>query len=327
MNRQRFAQTKDVGIKLESITTRLHPKSSLEQRYRWLDELDYIFEASPQRYVTDKAKIAAAFFCIEANTRGQWTNYRKDNFSDNHEPTWEEFEKWTLEFIRGGRMTDVDIYESYYAAKQRPHQDPRSFHHYLQSIENHMDISEKQKALGFFAKLVEPLKRELKVLYQNELPQNREDMVSAAIRTWDSREMGNTNGNSNPRKRSNDDHLTNNGKRPKSENPRFVGSKTFPRDSRTNHYRNDRPSNQDGDRQNDERNHDHLTCYNCFEKGHVSTNCPNPKKDRNQRPPRNKPTAQVQEITQDDEDQGNYSESEETPRLRLSGRLWRFYPR
>ena len=168
---QRPTQVRDAGIKLESITTRLHPKSSLEQRHKWLDELRYIFESSPQRYATDKARIAAGFFCIHADTRGQWTNYRQDAFPDR-EPTWQEFKDWTLEFIRGGRMTEVDIFDSYQLATQRIGQDPRQFHHYLASIERHMDLSENHKALGYFSKLVVPPKKELKALYHNDLPHN-----------------------------------------------------------------------------------------------------------------------------------------------------------
>jgi hypothetical protein len=46
-----------------------------------------------------------------------------------------------------------------------------------------MDFTEKQRAQAYFAKLIQPLKKEIKALYQNELPDNRTDIVTTAIRT------------------------------------------------------------------------------------------------------------------------------------------------
>ena len=110
-------------------------------------------------------------------------------------------------------------------------------------------------------------------------------MVEAAIRTWDSREMGLSSPN-NPQKRRHRDDC-----------------------DRPIRGRGDRYRDPGRERQNNDNNQnlDHITCYNCYEKGHYSTTCTKPKRDN---PQSSQPTARVQEITQDDEDQENYSESE-----------------
>jgi hypothetical protein len=292
---------RDSEIKLDSISHRLHPGSSLEQRTQWLDELDYLFEASPQRYATDKNKIAAGFFCVEAYHRAQWTNHKKTHFVDI-QPTWSDFEDWSLEFIRGGRFTEADIAEKYHAARQRSDQDPRQFHNYLQSIENHMDFTEKQRAQAYFAKLIQPLKKEIKALYQNELPDNRTDMVTTAIRTWDSRDFGHQSNNTriqhNSRKRRRDDQPSHNQRNHPNKRPQpghETNNERSPNPNRIAIPRQQRGSSERKDLS-------HITCHKCHKKGHYANTCP----QRDNAPL----AAQINEITLEDSDQENFSESE-----------------
>jgi hypothetical protein len=293
---------RDSEIKLDSISHRLRPESSLEQRTQWLDELEYLFAASPQRYSIDTNKIVSAFFCIESHHRAQWTNYKKTHFATS-EPTWQDFEDWTLEFIRGGRFTEFDIAEKYYSARQRIGQDPRQFHTYLQSIENHMDFTEKQLAQAYFAKLLEPLRKEIKALYQNDLPENRTDMVSVAIRTWDSRDLGrqsnNTSTQHNLKKRHHDSQSSNTHR--SYDNKRHKPRHGEPTETPSNPNLINIPSSQRrGDP--DRRDLSQVTCHKCHQKGHYANRCPQG---------RDAPlAARVNEITREETGQENFSESD-----------------
>jgi hypothetical protein len=312
---------KDNEIKPESVSIKLHPRSSLEQRQRWFGELEYIFGSAPRRYAVDFNKISTAYFCIDPVHRPQWTYYKDSNFLDR-QPTWQEFKDWTLEFVRGGRSTEIDIAELYNAAEQRPNQDPLAFHNYLMSIESQMDLTEELRANGYFAKLLKPLRNELKFAFQANLPKNRQDLVEAAIRTWDTRNMGSVNPypDSNKGKRSNDESIKpNDYKRQRNDDTRTKGTpssrstsqpfnrfnKPSPRDNPPNR---DRAGNDSHGRQNPRLpDHSHLTCHACGKMGHISTNCPN-----NQSNPKtqNDTSATVNQITQEEEHPENYSESE-----------------
>lgn len=304
---------KDSDIKWDAVSIKLHPRSSLEQRQRWFGELGKIFDSSPRRFSSDTNRIAFAYFCIDPNHRAQWTNYEDQNYPEGSDrPTWAEFKEWTLLFIRGGRSTKIDIAELYHSAHQRPEQDPISFHNYLMSIESQMTLTEEQRSMGYFAKLVEPLRKELKVSYQANLPEDRQDMVAAAIRTWDNKNLGPTYSN---RKRSHDNNSSTNdsSKRHKGESNRTNGappsrSNVFPSNRPQNNFPRDRQPNRDRRRPDprnttsNQPNHAHLTCHNCHKKGHISPNCPD-KKDN----PIPNTNALVNEITMEDE---HYSEND-----------------
>ena len=307
---------KDSDIKSDAVSIKLHPRSSLEQRQRWFGELRKIFNSSPRRFSSDTNRIAFAYFCIDPNHRSQWTNYEDQNYPEGSDrPTWAEFKEWTLTFIRGGRSTKVDIAELYHSAHQRPDQDPITFHNYLMSIESQMTLTEEQRAMGYFAKLIEPLRKELKASYQANLPEDRQDMVTAAIRTWDNKNLGPAY--SNRKRGHNHDSSTNDSnKRHKGESNRTNGNPP----SRSNTSSSTRlPNNSSRGtlpnrdrRRPDQRtttanqpDHSHLICHNCHKKGHISPNCPD-KKDN----PSNT-NAIVNEITMEDQrDSGNDSESE-----------------
>jgi hypothetical protein len=290
--------SRDIKISTSVVSIRLSPRSSLEQRQRWFSELDRIFIAAPYKYSVDANRITTAFFCIEPNHRAQWSNYELENFPGGpEEATWEDFKDWTLLFIRGGRSSKIDIAVLYHSARQLPQQDPNDFHAYLGSIEKHMSLTEEQKAMGYFAKLVEPLRRALNISYQANLPEDRQEMLQAAIRTWDNKNLG-----PHTRKRNRDDDTSPIEPKRQKTAGKSHGASSSLRDEQPGWDRKN-PSEQ---RQGSSKRPDHskLTCYTCGKLGHISTNC------RDKKEKETATNANINEITMEYEHSENDSESE-----------------
>jgi hypothetical protein len=63
----------------------------------------------------------------------------------------------------------------------RPHQDPRNFENYLESLENHLPKqTEEQKAQTLFMKLWKPLRDVMITNSNGSLPTNRDEMSKLA---------------------------------------------------------------------------------------------------------------------------------------------------
>jgi hypothetical protein len=177
-------RTKEIKIKNISTFTL---NFNLQRRQDWLLDLRYTFRGAPWKYQTDENKILAALNYLDHTCRHRWYRHVEEKPAEerqNVEDSWPYFEEWTLTLIRNASSLQADIMGQIERASQLPDQDPREFHAYLDTLEQHFPRKmEKERALFFFAKLQGSLKKYIQE-HKLHLPEIRDEMVSLATHYW-----------------------------------------------------------------------------------------------------------------------------------------------
>lgn len=177
---------KNVDIKIDDIPS-FNMRFSIRKRHEWLINLNFAFQAAPRRYHNDKTKILGALSFMESSCRTKWFEYTSEKEAEdlrNATETWKAFEDWTLSLIQNATSIRADVRDQLEKACQLSTQDPRDFHTYLHSLEQHLEReSEENRTLNFFAKLQQTLKDEIH-RHVRPLPSNREEMVEVAVHYW-----------------------------------------------------------------------------------------------------------------------------------------------
>ena len=187
-NQYRFGRDTDVkrDIKIDDVPT-FKMGFSIQKRQEWLINLDIVFKAAPRQYDTDARKIYGAQRFMNSSCRVKWAefvNEKPPEQQQEYTESWDAFEKWTLSLIQNSASLQADVRDQIEKAFQLPHQDPREFHSYLHSREQHLDReSEMNRALNFFAKLQPQLKKSI-LSSGLPLPKTRDEMVTTAVRYW-----------------------------------------------------------------------------------------------------------------------------------------------
>lgn len=173
-------------LKIKNIST-FTLNFNLQRRQDWLLDLRYTFRGAPRKYRTDGKKILAALNFLDHTCRHRWYRHVEEKSieeRENIEDSWAYFEEWTLSLIRNTTTLQADIMDQIERTCQLPNQDPREFHAYLDTLEQHFPRqAEKERALSFFAKLQGNLKKYIRE-HHIKLPEGREEMVSLATHYW-----------------------------------------------------------------------------------------------------------------------------------------------
>ncbi|KAL2695023.1 hypothetical protein AAEP93_005846, partial [Penicillium crustosum] len=151
----------------------------IRQREEWLNDLAALFKGAPKKYISDSQKVLAATNYLCTSHKGKWQNHILNHPED--EANWKSFEEWTKTLLRNSYNIVTDILILYQQAEMRPNQDPRTFEHYLQSLEKHLPAqTEEQKAQALFMKLTKPLRDLIVTSTDGVLPATRTQMASKA---------------------------------------------------------------------------------------------------------------------------------------------------
>lgn len=251
----------DNDIKIDDIPI-FNNKFSIQRRHQWLINLQIAFEAAPNRYSSESKKVLGALRFMDAPSRVKWLEFLSEKTPDDRRltaETWEAFEVWTLSLIQNTTSLRADIRDEIERAHQLVHQDPRDFHSYLHAREQHLTCeTEENRALNFFSKLQEDLKREIN-RHVRPLPSTRDEMVDTAVHYW------NIIKPSQPRKRPHPEQENQNPDRQKQ--------------SRTNDHRRSFQRNGGQPQQNRSRNPTGqdgkpLQCRVCKSTYHFARHCP-----------------------------------------------------
>ncbi|GFG20830.1 hypothetical protein IFM5058_10798 [Aspergillus udagawae] len=160
-------------------------KYSLQKREEWLRDMEYVFRGAPKKYGPDKFKIIAAISQMDSTCRQRWyikINEMSAEKQREAEDSWPFFKNWTLSLIQDAETVEADVIVKLRRAHQRPDEDPREFHCYLDSLEQHFPRQEeKQRALAFFGSLTPELRTYIQE-HLDKLPDTRDEMVSVALK-------------------------------------------------------------------------------------------------------------------------------------------------
>ncbi|KAJ6092783.1 hypothetical protein N7486_008072 [Penicillium sp. IBT 16267x] len=267
-------------IKIEDIAT-FTVRFSIQKRHEWLINLELAFEAAPYRFSTERSKVLGGLAHMDNSCRTKWVEHLSEQPPEEeriYTESWTYFKDWTLGLIQNATNLKADIRERIEVAYQKSGQDPREFHTYLHSLEQHLQREcEENRSLTFFAKLLPELKKEISK-HVRPLPITRDQMVETAVHYWNI-----TKSESRPKRSRSDDQSPSRQKRSKfdrgTQNPGRTDQSTG---EKPNHPRNGR------DRQ--------IRCYTCGSPDHIRPDCPQ--------------NAKAQEITQKSKTTKNDSESD-----------------
>ena len=247
---------------------------------RWFREARLCFARSPDYFLTDADKILHAMISLEGDPQIQWHQHTGDGLELEGE-TFENFETFLLNLVAGPTNRRLNAYERWEEAKQNPNQKVTAFKAYLEDLESHLsEFSETHRAFFFLSKLRPDLKQ--KILGTGSVPDTREGILGVAIMQEKNLERsrgGGGHSNSNPNSNSNRGQPKPKGSRgskpqQQSQQPRpsndQQGSKPRQQPARTSSKRTHDTANSNPDLKD-------VECWNCKQKGHYSTNCPQPK--------------------------------------------------
>ena len=228
---------------------------TLQKRENWLADLRYTFEGAPWKYRTDNQKILAAIGHMDSACRQRWHRYIEEKVAiEDRETaeTWLHFKEWTITLLRNSATLRSDVMSQLERAHQRFGQDPREFHAYLDTLEQHFPRRpEDDRALQFFAKLLPELKRYIQE-HIIAMPTTREEMVAVATHYW------NLSSYSRKRKTESWDSSDSKTRRRNGPNLRQFNKESLPKRTR------------DGT----DRIRKTLRCYICDSPDHLANKCP-----------------------------------------------------
>lgn len=258
----------------------------LQQRQEWILDLEYSFKGAKRRLRRDDQKIIAALPHMSPICRQRWYRHLAEKERDqrrNAEESWQYFTEWTLSLIRNSATLQPDTMSQLQRARQRKDQDPREFHAYLDSLEQHFPRqSERERALTFFAKLLPELSKYIQE-HHIKLPDQRDEMVTLATHHWNLLYRGQKRKRDASSKESkNKDDKSNKDKEPQNTKENSKENSKKP---------NKNPTDDKGNP---------LRCYTCNSDSHLANHCPKKKKA----------TVQSAEAEEVDSESENNSESE-----------------
>ena len=250
-----------------------HGKSIREHR-EWTRDAQTAFRQAKAYFRTEESKILYAMGFLKGDAKEMWYNHESEHPADTL--TWKDFTTFLLDNIEDPVNRSLDAQQRFEDARQLQSQSVQQFSVYLEGVEAQLyyPFSEEQRVTQFFTKI----RPELQIQITNvgrELPKTRAALLALAIRLevnvkktnpqYAQKQKNHNNGGQGGKKRKrdkgnddhNDDNRNNGNKESQSKRKKKGGSSG-----------------------NGKKDHSHLTCFNCGEPGHISTNCSEPKKDK-----------------------------------------------
>lgn len=237
---------------------------SLQKRQEWILDLQHVFKGAPRKYRTESKRILKALGHMQPVCRQRWYRYIAEKPAAEQliaEESWSHFENWTLTLLRNTATLETEIMSQLERARQRNDQDPREFHAYLDTLEQHFPRKpEKERSLAFFAKLDRDLSRYIRE-HVITLPETRDEIVTLATHYWELSKPTN--------KRKSDDSMPTRGhgahKRQRTSRRRSPQGAQGNTNSATSTKDEGNPTDEDGKR---------LRCFICRSDQHLANKCP-----------------------------------------------------
>ena len=251
-----------------------HGKSIREHR-DWTRDAQTAFRQAKLYFPTEKSKILYAMGFLKGDPKEMWYNHESEHPAGTQ--TWEDFSTFLLNKIEDPVNRSLDAQQRYEDAHQLQTQTVQQFNAYLEGVEAQLSFpySEQQRVTQFFTKI----RPELQIQITNvgtDLPKTKAALLALATRLevnvrktnpqYAKSKNGNNTGGQGGKKRKRDKGNDNEGESNKDNNNK--------KESRAKRKQNGGSSN------TGKKDHSHLTCYNCDKPGHISTNCPEPKKEK-----------------------------------------------
>src|SRR4029077_3746866 len=136
------------------------------------------------RYATSYTKIVKANQHIDKDCRTQWDTFVRE--FPGVDDDYNAFINWTRTLVAESANFEPYLHERYETARQREGQSPTDFDAYLSTFEREMtQMSDKDRANRFLAKLRADLRAQIKIGGMAKLPDTRQGMVALAQRVFE----------------------------------------------------------------------------------------------------------------------------------------------
>ena len=233
------------------------------------EHLDYVrsmntaFRMVPEDFQTHEQKIVYAMQFLKGEPKNAWYQYEEEHPS--HIFTFEQYCRFLLDLVEGPVNRQLLFAQEFQDARQGEKQTAQAFDSHLSYLEAQLHpFTEEQRRMNFFTRL-RPALRAALTNFQN-IPDRRENLVTLATRL-----------ETNIKRH--DSVTTAPSDRPKgSKNARRKSSKYKKEDDAQS--ADEKPKHEDKkSKKKRTRPLAEVTCYNCEQKGHYATKCPNASKD------------------------------------------------